>query len=93
MINSVSYFEIQSSNLSREINFCRSIFGWNFLKEENSGINGGLLQRLAKTPPSEFGTNAFTCSVLVEDFDKTAEKIVELGGQIALPKFAIPKRC
>jgi predicted enzyme related to lactoylglutathione lyase len=39
------------------------------------------------------GTNAFVCSIWVEHFNKTAEQILALGGQIALPKFAIPGRC
>jgi predicted enzyme related to lactoylglutathione lyase len=44
-------------------------------------------------PPVGGGTNAFVCSVQVENFDKTSELILKNGGQIALPKFAIPSRC
>ncbi|MBI2541368.1 VOC family protein [Candidatus Woesearchaeota archaeon] len=54
------------------------------------GINGGLLKRPAKTPPQEYGTNAYVCTVQVEDFDKTAESIKKTGGIVAMPKFAIP---
>jgi predicted enzyme related to lactoylglutathione lyase len=39
------------------------------------------------------GTNAFCNSVQVENFDKTSEHILANGGQIAMPKFAIPGRC
>ena len=42
---------------------------------------------------NEFGTNAFTCSVMVENFDKTALDISKNGGQVALPKFAVPGKC
>lgn len=30
---------------------------------------------------------------LASDFDQFAEKTLELGGEAALPKFAIPKTC
>ena len=46
-----------------------------------------------KTPPTEFGTNAFTCSIQVENFDETEKTIIENGGKIAMPKFAVPSRC
>ena len=102
-MNTIGYFEIQSSNPEREIQFYKAVFGWNFIKEEfvpieyyrieTNGINGGLLKRPAKVPPMEFGTNAFVNSIQVENFDKTSELILQNGGQVALPKFAIPGRC
>ena len=55
------------------------------------GIHGGLLKRPAKTPPQECGTNAYVCTVQVEDFDETAKNIIKACGKIAMPKFAIPK--
>ncbi|MBI4433495.1 VOC family protein [Candidatus Uhrbacteria bacterium] len=54
------------------------------------GINGGLLPRPAKTPPHECGANAFVCTAQVDDFEATAAKIAAAGGQVAMPKFAIP---
>src|SRR5262249_30807237 len=60
---------------------------------ETSGLRGGLLQRPAKTPPLEHGTNAFVCSMEVADFDSTSEKILHRGGQVAMPKFAVPGVC
>lgn len=102
-MNTIGYFEIQSSNPKREIEFYKSVFGWNFIKEEfvpieyyrieTNSIYGGLLKRPVKVPPNEYGTNAFVCSIQVDDFDKTCEKILENGGQIAMPKFAIQSRC
>lgn len=102
-MNAVGYFEIQSSDLQREIAFYEAIFGWKFIKEEfvpieyyrieTNGINGGLLQRPAQIPAPEYGTNAFVCSIQVENFDKMSELILKNGGKIALPKFAIPSRC
>lgn len=42
---------------------------------------------------TECGTNAFTCTIEVDNFDETAAKILSLGGLIAMDKFAIPHRC
>jgi predicted enzyme related to lactoylglutathione lyase len=44
-------------------------------------------------PPVNNGTNAFVNSVQVQSFDNTSKLILENGGQIALPKFAITGRC
>jgi predicted enzyme related to lactoylglutathione lyase len=102
-MNTIGYFEIQSSDPAREIKFYENIFGWKFIKEEfvpieyyrieTNSINGGLLKRPAKVPPMEAGTNAFVCSIQVENFDKTTELIIQQGGIIALPRFAIPGKC
>ena len=97
------YFEIQSSNPARDVAFYQSIFGWTFTKVEGlpleyyqietANLHGGLLKRPVAVPPTHCGTNAFTCSIQVDDFDLTAAKILELGGQVAMPKFAIPNKC
>ena len=60
---------------------------------ETENMSGGLLKRPAEVPPTHCGTNAFTCSVLVENFDEASRKILAASGQIAMPKFAIPGRC
>ena len=102
-MNTIGYFEIQSSDPLRDIEFYKNVFGWKFIKEEfvpieyyrieTNSINGGLLKRPAKVPATEQGTNAFVCSVEVENFDKASETIIKYGGQIGMPKFAIPGRC
>lgn len=102
-MNTIGYFEIQSSDPEREIKFYNSIFDWEFIKEQfvpieyyrikTNGISGGLLERPAKIPPGEFGTNAYVNSIQVESFDKTSDLIIKIGGKVALPKFAIPGRC
>ena len=51
------------------------------IRIETENIAGGLLQRSCKTPPSEFGINAFTCSMEVANFDSKSSKILSLGGQ------------
>jgi len=102
-MNNIVYFEIQSSNPPRDIDFYQTVFGWKFTKVEGlpveyyqietENMSGGLLKRPAEVPPTHCGTNAFTCSVLVENFDAASNKILAAGGQIAMPKFAIPGRC
>jgi predicted enzyme related to lactoylglutathione lyase len=102
-MSTIGYFEIQSSDPKREVEFYSSVFGWKFTREpmvpveyyrvETSGINGGLLKRPAPTPPTGQGTNAFVCSVEVDDFDSTAARILRHGGRVALPKFAVPGKC
>lgn len=104
-MNRVVHFEIQTDDPDRAITFYQAVFGWEFPKwmeeppywgvmtapmdSKEPGINGGLLKRPAKTPPPECGTNAYTCTVQVENFDEIAAKIEKAGGKIAMPKHAL----
>ena len=102
-MNAPAYFEIQADDTNRAVRFYREIFGWKFDKVdglpieywriETSGPRGGLLKRPAKTPPPEHGTNAFVCSMEVTSFDDMAAKVASHGGQVAMPKFAVPGVC
>lgn len=102
-MSAIAYFEIQSDDPQAAADFYARVFGWRITRDEavpipywrieTGGIRGGLLQRPAKTPPPECGTNAFVCSVEVTDIDATAETIETLGGKVALPKFAVPGVC
>ena len=98
------YFEIQADDTKRAVDFYTELFGWQLTKQEGLPVEywhietgdpmgGGLLKRPAATPPPQSGTNAFVCSFEVENFDVTAEKILALGGQVALEKFAVPGKC
>ncbi len=104
MENTISYFEIQSSKPLETAEFYKKVFGWNFVKEElmpiqyyrmteTAGIMGAILKRPAEVPGLGQGTNAFTCSIKVKSFDETQKTIMENGGIVALPKFAVPGRC
>ena len=98
-----SYFEIQADDLQRAVNFYEEVFGWKFSRQEGLPVEywrietatsrGGMLKRPASTPPNQSGTNAYVCSMEVKDFDESAQKILSLGGIIALPKFAVPGVC
>ena len=62
-MNTIAYFEIQSSNPARDAQFYQAVFGWQFKLDETlpieyyrietSSIMGGLLKRPAQTPPME----------------------------------------
>jgi predicted enzyme related to lactoylglutathione lyase len=54
------------------------------------GIHGGLLRRPCAAPPKGCGTNAFACTVQVENYDESEKKILAAGGIVAMPKFALP---
>lgn len=102
-MNELSYFEIQASNPSKLVEFYHSVFGWKFEKDTTlpieyyrifgAGPFGAILQRPMAVPPMEYGTNAYTCSIQVADFDETAKQILSLGGIEAMPKFALPGKC
>ena len=102
-MNGNLYFEIQADDPQRAVGLYEGVFGWRFeqvyglpaeyWRIETGGARGGLLKRPAPPPPPQCGTNAFVCSIEVENFDATEQKILSLGGEVALPKFAIPGKC
>ncbi|MFK5634995.1 MULTISPECIES: VOC family protein [unclassified Ornithinimicrobium] len=100
------HFEIQADDVERAKAFYASVFGWTYEDysaltgstyygivtgaEGEPGINGGLLERPAPAPASEQGTNAFVCTMGVQDYDATEAAILGAGGRVALPKYALP---
>ncbi|MEZ5094720.1 MAG: VOC family protein [Nocardioides sp.] len=56
---------------------------------DQPGINGGLMPRPAPAPGPGQGTNAYVCTVQVDDYDATEAAIVAAGGVVALPKMAL----
>jgi predicted enzyme related to lactoylglutathione lyase len=59
------------------------------MPSKEPGINGGLLKRPCPAPKPEQGSNAFICTIQVDDYDATAKKILDAGGIVALPKMAL----
>ncbi len=53
------------------------------------GISGGLLKRPVALAKDTCGSNAFVCTMQVDDYDVIAEKILAAGGKVAMPKFTI----
>ncbi len=102
----VVHFEIQADDVERAKTFYAAVFGWSFDdystftgstywgivtgQEDQPGINGGLLPRPAPTPALGQGTNGFVCTMGVEEYDETERRILDAGGQVALPKMALP---
>ncbi|MDF2558364.1 MAG: glyoxalase [Bacillales bacterium] len=102
----VVHFEIHVSDMERAKKFYGEVFGWTFQdwseyagmpyfgavtgEEGQMGINGALMQRQGAAPEMGQAMNGYACTMGVEDFDITAAKIIELGGQVSLPKHALP---
>ena len=101
----VVHFEIQADDVERAKAFYGAALDWEFQDysgatgtvywgvitgpEDEPGINGGLLQRPASTPGPGQGTNAYVCTMQVDDYDTTEKRILDAGGQVALPKMAL----
>ncbi len=58
--------------------------------EDEPGINGGLLPRPVPAPELGQGTNGFVCTMGIGAYDETERRILDAGGQVALPKMALP---
>jgi hypothetical protein len=102
----VAHFEIQADDVDRAKAFYSATFAWTFQdwsgttsstywgivtgSDDEPGINGGLLPRPAAAPAPQQGTNAFVCTVVVDDYDASERLILDAGGQVALPKMALP---
>ena len=101
----VVHFEIQVDDLERAKRFYAEVFGWTYEDYgamtgtpywgittgpgDQPGINGGILQRPVPAPGPEQGRNAYVCTVQVDDYDATERRILDAGGQVALPKAAL----
>jgi predicted enzyme related to lactoylglutathione lyase len=106
MSNRVVHFEIHAADPKRAMKFYQEVFGWDFpMWMENPaywgvmtadpgsaepGINGGMMDRRGAGPAEGAPMNAFVCTVQVDSYDSTHEKIVKAGGTLAVPKQAIP---
>lgn len=97
------HFEIQASDPQVLIDFYTGLFGWSFNKweggqywmihtgpDEEAGINGGLLPRRGPPPVAMAPTNAFVITVDVEDIDAELAKAESGGGDVVVPKMAVP---
>lgn len=98
----VTHFEIHASDPERAVNFYQTVLGWQFHKwegpmpywlittgpDDQPGINGGLTQRRGEIDGQ--AVIAYVCTVSVDDVDSSANSATANGGQIALPKMAIP---
>jgi predicted enzyme related to lactoylglutathione lyase len=102
----VVHFEIQAENPERAVNFYRDVFGWvvedwsDFAgvpyfgvktgESDAMGIDGAIMKRPGANPEVGGMVAGAVITVGIEDFDRTAQSILEAGGSIALPKYALP---
>ena len=92
----VVQFEISADDPSRAVKFYTDVFGWNVEKwggpkdywlvktgeDAQPGINGGVFKRE--------GPVNFVNTIEVPSVDDFAAKVTENGGQVVVPKMAIP---
>lgn len=96
-MNRFTHFELATSDLEKTAAFYREVFGWQIQKWEGPvgywlvntgdtstpGINGGLMQT-----GGDFSGTINT--IEVEDIDASIAKVLANGGEIILPRDAIP---
>jgi hypothetical protein len=93
----VSHFDIPVDDPARAQKFYEEVFDWKFDKwdgpmdywmvktgDDEPGINGGLSKRI----PGQMG---ITNTINVPSVDEFTKKVIEKGGQLIVPKIAIPK--
>lgn len=100
------HFEVHVDDMERAKKFYGEVFGWKYDDwssfagmpyfgavtgdDSEPGINGALMQRQSSAPEVGQALNSFVCTMGVEDYDSTEAKILEFGGKVALPKYALP---
>ncbi|KGR76660.1 VOC family protein [Ureibacillus sinduriensis] len=103
----VIHFEIHVDDMERAKNFYGEVFDWTFEDwtdyagmpyfgavtgdDGKLGINGALIKRQGASPEPNQSVNSFVCTLGVDDYDATEKKILENGGKVALPKYALPQ--
>ena len=93
----ISHFDIPVDDPHRAQKFYAEVFDWKFEKwdgpmdywmtktgTDEPGIDGGMSKRM----PGQMG---MTNTISVPSVDEYAKKIIEKGGQLIVPKMAIPK--
>jgi uncharacterized protein len=98
----VVYFEIHAEEPQRAMNFYEAIFGWGFQRWEGPqeyyliktgpndkpGIDGGLIKRMGAIDGT--AVIAYVCTIDTESVDEVSAKVWDKGGQIVVPKMAVP---
>lgn len=102
----IVHFEIHVDDMERAMKFYGEVFSWSFQdwsdfagmpyfgavtgEDSELGINGALMQRQGPRPEAGQAMNGFACTMGVENYDDTHERIMANGGTVALPKHALP---
>ncbi|QSS98771.1 VOC family protein [Pontibacillus sp. ALD_SL1] len=102
----IVHFEIHVDDMDRAKHFYGEVFGWTFEDwsdfagmpylgavtggEDTPGINGALMKRQGPSPEPNQPVSGYTCTMGVEDYGAIEAKILKNGGEVALPKYALP---
>ncbi|MCA6363311.1 MAG: VOC family protein [Bacteroidetes bacterium] len=101
MSNKLAHFAIHIDDIERARSFYEGVFDWGFnsygqrdflqIKADKSahGELIGALQARTYSPVQE-KVIGFECTIAVENMDEIIEKVIGCGGQIVMPKTAIP---
>ncbi len=105
-MNSVIHFEIHAADIARAVQFYTEVFGWKSedwseyagvpyfgvttAAEGQMGINGAILKTRDENPEPGLPVCGAVLTLGSADFDADAAKILAAGGQVALPKAALP---
>ena len=98
----VVHFEIHAAEPEKAVAFYQAVFGWEITKwdgpmeywliktgpDGEPGINGGMLRRHGTIDGT--AVIAYVCTVGVPSLEATMEAIAAAGGQIVVPKMAVP---
>jgi predicted enzyme related to lactoylglutathione lyase len=95
------HFEIHASNLDRARTFYESVFHWKFEQwgdepywlirtGDGPGIDGGLMPRQGQAPAENAPITSFVNTVEVADLEATLDTLTSAGGQVAMPRNAVP---
>lgn len=100
------HFEIHADDVTRAVTFYQDVFGWVFQdwseyvgapyfgavtgEEGSPGINGAIMQRHGDGGAAGAAVNGAVLTLGCEDYDSLHAAILEAGGQVALPKAALP---
>jgi uncharacterized protein len=106
MMGRLIHFEIHVDDMERAKKFYGEVFDWTFEdwsdyagmpyfgavtgEADNLGINGALMQRQSPPPQPNQALNGYACTMGVEDYNSTEAKILQNGGKVSLPKYALP---
>ena len=95
-MNHIVHFELPVSDPETAMKFYSTVFGWTFHKWDGpmdywtittgsgeTGIDGGLMRHQHPDQP-------VACTASVENVDAICAAIVAAGGEIAVPKMAVP---
>ena len=90
----VVHFEIHAADMEKSAEFYEKTFGWEFNRydekywlittgsEGDAGINGGMMKRGEGHP--------LTININAENIDEAVAAVESNGGEIVVPKFALP---